>query len=243
MLDMSDAELVPLAQDIAIDRARTITESTCLMAAIRGVQDDASSVGSHGIVTCHKAVVQDVSATAGQQAAHLVPGQISVNGIAVWNLAHRSYAPSIDSSELLRLQLQTKSTFAKTNVLPAEFNRADSEAEGSGSGTNLRLKHEFGRAVGGLWANARSGPQGIVTIDRDAVVESLRHWFSTANIAYAMAAQRKVDRASSASGQARRRREAEARVLETYANSFDVKNVGRFLHSSAASVFLRYQRI
>jgi hypothetical protein len=168
-IDRTGAELVPLAQDIAIDRAKTVTESTCLMAAIRSIQDDSSQTGSHAIVTCHKALVQDVCATHGQQAAHLLPGQISVNRIPVWNLSGRDHAPSIPPSELLRLQLQTKLTFARTNILPAEFNRADSEAEGSGSSTDIRLKQEFGRSIDLLWKDVRSGPSGIVTIDRDAV--------------------------------------------------------------------------
>jgi hypothetical protein len=242
-LEMSAADLVPRAQDIAIDRGRTIVESTCYMAAIRGIQPESSHSGSQGVVTCCRATVQNVNASGGQQAAHLLPGQISVNGTNVWELADNRFAPSIAASELLRLQLQTKLTFARTNVLPAEFNRADTEAEGTGSSTDFRLKHEFGRAIGGLWKNARSGPSGIVTLDRDAVVESLRHWFAAANVAYEMAAQRKAERAATASGLARARREAELRVLETYANSFDVKNVSRFLHSNVATVFMKYRRI
>ena len=239
----SGTNIIPIAQDVAIGRAQLVSESMCLMGAIRSIQPESSPSSSSALITCHRAAVQDVSAMSGQQAAHLLPGQISVNGIYVWNFADPSYASSIAQTELLRLKQQTKLAFAKTNVLPAIFNRADTEAEGTSSATQHRLKHEFGRSVGQLWKNSSSSPSSTIAIDRDAVIESLRHWFSVARTTYQMAAQRKIDRADSQSGKSRQRRELEARVLETYANSFDVKNVTRFLHARAAQVFMRYKHM
>jgi hypothetical protein len=61
---------------------------------------------------------------------------------------------------------------------------------------------------------------------------------------YAAAAVRKraaADRAKGQDASANARRRAEARVLETYAASFVVANVGRFVESHAQAVAREYE--
>jgi hypothetical protein len=223
--------LVPIAQDIAILRGRAVAETMFHIAAIRSLQPvSAGSAAAH--VTCQAAHVQSCSATEGQQAAHLLPGQILIGGHPVWALAAtttRELHGDVD-----RLKQQTMLCFALTNVLPALFNRADSEAEGTGATAAVQtLKPLFGEVVGSLWRGAHVHPARPLVIDRAAVDTALQRWFREVSAVYRDAAGRK----------AARQRLDEARVLTTYADSFQVANVMRFVTQHLPQVYQRYSFI
>jgi hypothetical protein len=221
------ANLVPLAQDVAIQRAVCVVEALFLIGAIRNLQGASGS--ARAVVQCVAAHVQSCSAQYGQQAAHLLPGQILINSQPVWLLA--TTQQSSLASEVVRLKQQTMMCFAATNVLPALVNRADSEAEGTGAGTATEaLKPLFGQVVQELWHTARARAERPLSVDRDAVFNALQRWFSQISPVYSEAAGRKAER----------KRLDEARVLSTYADSFRVANVARFVMAHAPQIYQRY---
>lgn len=220
--------LVPLAEDVAIERAVMVAEALFAMAAIRSLHDDAAT-GRKASVQCVAARVQQCSAAEGQQAAHLLPGQILVNGRLVWDLAITS-DPEL-TSDVRSIQLRLVECFAKTNVLPALFNRADSEAEGTGVGTpHERLKPLFGAVVEDMWRSLETSPDARLVVDRKTVLAALGTWFSQISKVYLDAAARKADRG----------RLDEARVLVTYGDSFKVASPARFVESNLRWLRERY---
>jgi hypothetical protein len=222
-------KIVPIAQDIALARGAQVAEVLFDMAAIRSLQTDARH-GAGASVICERAHVQACSAKEGQQAAHLLPGQILVNGLPVWELA-RTTDPKL-ASEVHKLQARTQMCFAATNVLPALFNKADTEAEGRGIATpTQRLKPLFGTVVQGMRRQARVGAELSMCVDRQAVESALRSWFMQVSAVYLDAAGRKAEA----------RRMEEARVLATYADSFRVANPGRFVDSQLRFIRDRYE--
>ncbi len=220
--------VVPIAQDIAIARGAQVAEALFDMAAIRSLQTDPRH-GANASVLCERAQVQACSAKGGQQAAHLLPGQIVVNGLPVWELA-RTADPAL-ASDVGKLQARTQMCFAATNVLPALFNKADTEAEGRGVPTpTQRLKPLFGTVVQGMWRQARVAAELPLCVDRSAVETALRSWFMRISDVYLDAAGRKAEA----------QHLDEARVLVTYADSFKVANPGRFIDSNLRFIRDRY---
>lgn len=220
--------LVQVAQEVAIDRGRCVASTLFHMSAVRTLQ---APDASNALVRCQRAAVQSSRAQDGQQAAHLLPGQIVVNNEPVWQLA-RSTNPSVTSSDLVRLEQQTKLCFAATNVLPAFFNRADTEAEGTGEiAAAQTLKPLFGTLTQQLWREARVDPARPLVIDREVTIETLRAWFRNISNVYADAAHRKAGRG----------RTEEARVLETYSDSFRVANPSRFVIAELPALYQRYR--
>jgi hypothetical protein len=220
--------LVPVAQDVAIARGQLVAQVLFEIAAIRSLQLTAAHPEC-AIVTCVAAHVQTSSAQHQQQAAHLLPGQIMIGAEPVWMLAKHPDAAL--SAEVSRLAHQTRMCFAWTNVLPALFNIADSEAEGTGRvGAAQTLKPLFASIVQTLWKTARVDPAQPLTIDRAATLTALRRWFEQVTRVYLDAASRKAARG----------RQDEARVLTTYADSFKVANVGRFVLANIAAQYHRY---
>lgn len=217
-----------VAEDVAIHRGQVVAETMFHLAAIRSLQT-APELGARAVVTCEKASVQVSTAQEGQQAAHLVPGQILVGGRYVWDLAtHRD--PKIQG-EVTRLKQQTQLCFAWVNVLPAAFNKADSEAEGrGGESASERLKPLFGAVVQDFWRTAIVDPKRPLTIDRKAALAALGAWFTQVTLVYQDAAARKAVRG----------RAEEARVLLTYARSFRVTNPGRFVAARSGQILERY---
>jgi hypothetical protein len=225
-------DLAPAAEDIAIARGECVAEALFHMAAIRSLQRLPKRQEA-ATVACPGAMLQDRMATEGKQAAHLLPGQITVDGQPVWALAAVPENGGFDHGEAERVSLRTQMCFARTNVLPALFNRADSQAERMAADTSGGLKHLFAQTVRAMWSSARVDQERPLVIDRAAVLKSLGAWFVTVNHVYTTAAQLKqlsAARASDAS--TRQRRQDEAQVLSVYANSFKVAaNPSNFVRS------------
>lgn len=229
------ARLVALVEDAAIARGAAVSAVMFHMAAIRSLHTKRPH-GENAAVQCVAARVQDRRGADGYQAAHLVPGAIKVNGRDVWDLV----APT--DGALLRLQLQTKEAFAETRVLPAAANRADSQAEGDGSPNSaIKLKTLFGAQVQSMWMSQRFVANRPLAIDRVGVESALSGWFVGLNRAYEAAAVLKRQAGTlAADAKARERRALEATVLETYARSFKIVNVARFVEKEIGAIYHRY---
>lgn len=93
------------------------------------------------------AVIQDGSAGAGDQAAHVLPGQILIDGKAPWSLASGDRAIAAFLSR-----------FEVTAAVPAAFNRADSQAETAG------LKSAFLSACERAWACVARGNREMTPV-------------------------------------------------------------------------------
>jgi hypothetical protein len=219
-------DLVPAAEDIAIARAECVAEVLFHIAAIRTLKEAPAQVA------CPGASVQDRMASEGKQAAHLLPGRINIDGQAVWALALPADGDP-NESERNRLSLRTQMCFAKTNVLPALFNRADSQAEKMAAQAGGGLKSLFGQTVHVLWHCARVNPELPFVIDRPAVMKALGGWCVAVNQVYANAARRKqLSAASAPDAKTREQRQDEARVLSAYAGSLKIAaEPGRFVRS------------
>jgi hypothetical protein len=228
--------LVPVAQDVAIARGVAVTEAMFHIAAIRSLYGPPAA-GASAAVSCVGATLQDTTAQHGQQAAHLLPGTITVDERPVWTLADASRVPKSLRGEVERLSLATQSVFAMTNVLPAVFNRADSQAERMAAESPVRgLKELFGTVVRQLWMASRVDPARPLAVDRAAVLGTVGAWFSEVNRVYRRASELKAEKAGPAGDErtaGAESRALEARVLATYADSFSVVNVARFIASEA----------
>ena len=240
-LGPNNANLVPLAQDVALDRARAVSEVMCHLAAIRSLQGP--GYGANATVTCVAATVQDTTAQHGQQAAHLLPGMIKVNNVDVWELADPSSNPGLQT-QIARLHAATHMSFAETNILPAVFNRADSQAEVMAGGRGL--KQLFGEVVQHLWSNARTDSNRPLAIDTEVVFASLNSWFHRVNALYALAAERKTTawvNADANQNATAEERAQEGMVLEQYAYSLGIQSATGFVYQHASQVFSRYERL
>lgn len=215
-------ELEPVAQEIAIARGQCVAEAFFHMAALRSLRGDAPAIRV-APVTCPGAWVQDQQASEGNQAAHLLPGQILISGSPVWCLDGVALPSEVAPDRVQRLALSTQMCFARTTVLPAFFNRADSQAEMLASELGGGLKRLFGSTVQSLWSGARVDERRPLAIDRGMLLRALGGWFQTVNGVYQQAAERKRATASQASdSEIRQRRLNEAQVLSVYADSFRV---------------------
>jgi len=229
------ARLVALVEDAAIARGAAVSAVMFHMAAIRSLHTKRPN-GENAAVQCVAARVQDRQGADGYQAAHLVPGAITVNGHDVWDLVPAG------GDAMTRLRLQTKEAFAETRVLPAAVNRADSQAEGDGSPNSaIKLKNLFGAHVRSMWMSQRFVASRPLAIDRVGVLNALSGWFVGLNHAYEAAAVLKRQAGvNAADAKARERRALEATVLETYARSFKIVNVARFVEKEIGAVYHRY---
>ena len=239
--------LVPLAEDVSIERAAAVCAAMYRMAAMRTLVTNAND-GANAVVACVKAAVQDLTAGKGYQAAHLLPGTITVAGRPVW-----AVAPPNATGAARRLAIQLEGSFAETAVLPACVNRADSAGEADGKRPAsvdpdeahdllAGLKARFGHRVQELWRDPRAVTGTPLFVNRTLVHDVLARWFQELSHVYQAAAWRKrqaADRAGVGSD-TRTRRRAEARVLETYATRFVVANVGRFVEVHAQAVAREY---
>ncbi|APR86559.1 Hypothetical protein A7982_11908 [Minicystis rosea] len=232
-----------IAQEVAIQRGALMTEVFLHMAAIRSLVGPSRPAGDAEI-QCVAAHVQDMRAQSGQQAAHLLPGQILIGGRPVWELVP-AHASSLSVYESIRLEQQTKLCFAKTNVLPAIFNRADSQAEVMARRASVQgLKELFGAAVLEMWSSARVDVARPLVIDREAALRGLQMWFEQVTPVYEEAAQRKHDAWLAAQTQrSAENRALESRILSIYADSFKVVSVARFAQARVPEVFARYESL
>jgi len=230
------ARIVALAEDVAIDRGAAVAAAMFHLAAIRTVCTG-KAFGANASVQCVAAALQDRKGGEGYQAAHRLPGTITVNGTYVWDVIQPT------SSALIRLQQQTMLAFAETQVLPAALNRADSSAEGLVRASGATgLKRLFGAQVQTLWSSPRFQFTQPLVVDRPLVLEVLGGWFAQISKTYQTAALQKRQSASrETDATTKKRRELEATVLETYADSFTVVNVARFVEKEIAAIARRYE--
>jgi hypothetical protein len=235
-LGPNSERLVPVAQDVAIARGVALTEAMFHIAAIRSLHGG-HSTGTSAAVSCSRATLQDTTAQYGQQAAHRLPGTITVDERPVWTFADPALAPKQLRGDVERLSFATQAVFAMVDVLPAIFNRADSQAERMAAESPVRgLKQLFGSIVRQLWTSSRVDAARPLVVDREAVLGAVGSWFSEVNRVYRQAAELKAGKANrgdSEHASGAESRALEARVLETYAESFSVANVARFIASEA----------
>jgi hypothetical protein len=216
------------AEDIAIKRAEAVVAAFFHMAAVRSLHPGEAAKSKR--ISCERAHVQLAGAATGFQAAHMLPGQILVDNRLVWDLVPDG-TPGKE-----RLQGQLLECFGMVHVLPPAFNRADSMAEGAAHKEgHSNLKSLFGKTVQKMWSTARVDARYPLAIDRKAMMNSLKEWFDTISEIYLDASQRKDDKAQTAQrrGDAARasRRMDEALILTTYARSFKIASVERFVSS------------
>jgi hypothetical protein len=120
------------------------------------------------------AKVQDAKANSGEQAAHVLPGQILIDGKPPWSFAGGESA-----------KVAWLARFMVTSAVPAPFNVADSAAEKAG------LKEAFRQACERAWQAARAGRVTLTPI-YEALLED-------ANQAFQKAEHGKHDKRASAS--------------------------------------------
>jgi hypothetical protein len=141
------------------------------------------------------AEVQDATAGSGEQAAHVLPGQILIDGNPPWALARGD-----------AMKVAWLARFMVTSAVPVPFNTADSAAEQAG------LKEAFRLACERAWSRAAAGQRDL-TPTYEAFLEDADRAFQTAEHA------KRGKRAAAASkGDARASDErlVEALILRTY---------------------------
>src|SRR5215510_4812760 len=94
----SYAALRTTAEDIAIERGECVAEAFFHMAAVRSLHPTLSAP----IVSCRGAHVQAQNATGGDQAAHLLPGQILVGARPIWELAEVPASGALSANDVAR---------------------------------------------------------------------------------------------------------------------------------------------
>ena len=121
----------------------------------------------------HGATVQDATASLGGQAAHVLPGQILIDGIPPWTLA---------GGEATKVAWLAR--FMVTSAVPVPFNTADSAAEKAG------LKEAFRHACERAWSSAADG--------RHDLAPTYQTFLSDADRAFQNAERDKHDKRASA---------------------------------------------
>jgi hypothetical protein len=124
--------------------------------------------------TIEGAKVQDAKARSGEQAAHVLPGQILIDGKPPWSFA---------GGENERVAWLAR--FMVTSAVPAPFNVADSAAEKAG------LKEAFRQACERAWQAAGAGRRTLIPVF-DLLLED-------ANLAFQKAEQGKQGKRATAS--------------------------------------------
>jgi len=97
--------------------------------------------------TIEGAKVQDAKARSGEQAAHVLPGQILIDGKPPWSFAGGD-----------RERVAWLARFMVTSAVPAPFNVADSAAEKAG------LKEAFRQACERAWRAVGAGRQTLIHV-------------------------------------------------------------------------------
>lgn len=161
-----------LAKSHAETRNGHVVKVLCWLALLRDAQNRSLPLPPRPRVTCEEAQWQHFRESHPRQAAHLLPGQIMVDGRYPW-----LYLNDIAHARALQL------LFAEVRALPANFNKADSAAEGKG------LIEAF-RAAGEYVLHGRGPP-------RQDIIEAYRAiWVPGARAAYAAAQDQKRSRPS-----------------------------------------------
>lgn len=124
-------------------------------------------------LSLRRAEIQDGTAGAGEQAAHLLPAQVLIDGKRPWSLAR-------GDTTIAALVAR----FEVTAAVPTPFNTADSAAERAG------LKQAFLEACERAWSCVASGERDLTSTYRTFLADATR--------AFARAELRKADRETAA---------------------------------------------
>jgi hypothetical protein len=142
-----------------------------------------------------RAEIQDGTAGAGEQAAHVLPGQLLIDGKRPWALARGD-----------RMIAALVARFEVTAAVPTPFNTADSAAERAG------LKDAFREACARAWSRVAAG-------ERD-LTPTYEEFLAAATRAFEAAELRKTDRRAAATrrgeGAASDERFVESLILRLY---------------------------
>jgi hypothetical protein len=103
-----------------LGRNRLVAETLCYMALIRDPARRTRPLLPKPLVTCSAAVRQFFRAEDGEQAAHLLPGQILIDGALPWLYLKGPAARQLENQ------------FGYVEPLGADYNKADSAAESNG---------------------------------------------------------------------------------------------------------------
>jgi hypothetical protein len=147
--------------------------------------------GAKPTFTLVGARVQDAKARGGEQAAHVLPGQLLIGDREPWTLALGQ-----------RARVRWLARFMVTSAVPAPFNRADSAAEQAG------LKEAFRVACEQAWAHAAAGQRDITP--------TFESFLRAADRAFLDAEQGKGARAKLGAKAARDERLGESVILRAY---------------------------
>ena len=115
----ADVHLPLTAATHEVERQRTVTQvllEIYMMTSFEMLEKTA-------VISVKGAEVQDERASGGDQAAHYLPRQLVVNTISLQDVAVK-YSTALSN--------HIKALFARTEHLPANYNRADSKAETNG---------------------------------------------------------------------------------------------------------------
>ncbi len=115
----ADVHLPLTATTHEIERQRTLTQMLLEIYMMTGFK----MLDKDDQLTVKGATVQDERAGGGDQAAHYLPRQLMVNAISLQDVA---------AGHSTALSDHIKALFARTEHLPANYNRADSKAEMQG---------------------------------------------------------------------------------------------------------------
>lgn len=109
------------------------------------------------VFTIAGATVQDAAAAPGEQAAHILAGQLLLDGKKPWELVAGE-----------RLKLAWLERFMITSSVPIPFNTADSAAEKAG------LKQAFRAACESVWSHVRAGERDLTATYEAFLVDADR---------------------------------------------------------------------
>lgn len=166
----ADVHLPLTAATHEVERQRTLTQLLLEIYLMTGFKmldrDDKLSVKG--------ATVQDERASGGDQAAHYLPRQLTVNSTSLQDVAVR-YST--------RLSNHIKALFARTEHLPANYNRADSRAETQG------LNEAFRQACVSVLETAKpfseeDNPQEAVKNASTSIKSAVNKYQVIANVAF-----------------------------------------------------------
>jgi hypothetical protein len=121
-----------------------------------------TSKGRTPVFAIEAAEVQDATAGSGDQAAHVLPGQILIDGKPPWSWAGGT-----------RLKVAWLAQFMVTSAVRVSFNTADSAAESAG------LKEAFRHACERAWVDAAAGERDL-TATFDAFLQDADRAFQNA---------------------------------------------------------------
>jgi hypothetical protein len=187
--DQQQQSDLAIAMGHAIARNSNVAKVLCYLSVMRGascIEDRSKAVVAHKGVS----VPQDFQATGGNEAAHILPGCLSIQNKTtgrkpkgVWE-----FAPNDN------LRSQILSLFEATHDLPVSFNKADSAAEArrqSGTPGLKQIFREISQDILDQRTLSLKSGERIAVVDRPAVLASWRKWAQGSLAAFELAASKK----------------------------------------------------